>query len=252
MKCHIFPHRIADGPANMALDEALLDQAAEAPDAAYFRTYSWSPPTLSLGYFQRFSDVSHEARWKHVAIVRRPTGGGAIWHDQELTYAIILPGTHPVARPNTHLYRAVHDAVAEVLQGFGLGANRWGSLEHAAGAASMGESKPFLCFTDRDAEDIVVSGSKIVGSAQRRRRGVLLQHGSILLRHSAIAPELRGIRDLVPAPPGPLEWAELIEGAVMAGLSLVPSRMELPRGLSRRALEYEERIYRDRAWTERR
>ncbi len=252
MKCHIFPHRVADGPANMALDEALLDRAAGTPDIAYFRTYGWSPPTLSLGYFQRFSDVGGEARWRDVAIVRRPTGGGAIFHDQELTYSIILPGTHPVTRPNTLLYRAVHGAVAKVLRSFGLGASRWGSVEHASGVDPVDESKPFLCFTDRDAEDIVDSGSKIVGSAQRRRHGAILQHGSILLRHSAITPELRGVRDLVPAPPEPEEWAGRIEDAVIAGLELEPCRMELPHALLGTAREHEERIYRDRAWTERR
>src|SRR3954469_7742966 len=115
MRCRIFPYETGDGPRNMARDEALLDAVAEDPSCALLRTYGWAEPTLSLGYFQRHADAEADPRWRGVPIVRRPTGGGAIWHHHELTYALILPAAHPLARPNVALYHAVHSAVAGLL-----------------------------------------------------------------------------------------------------------------------------------------
>ena len=100
MTCFLLPYLMADGPANMALDEAMLEEAARG-DAAYLRFYGWTVPTLSLGYFQRMADVRADPRWAGVPIVRRPTGGGAIWHHHELTYAIAVP-PHVAARPSEH------------------------------------------------------------------------------------------------------------------------------------------------------
>src|SRR4051812_5496180 len=111
----------------MALDEALLDAVAEDPSAAWLRTYGWTAPTLSLGYFQRWADAQADPRWRDAPIVRRPTGGGAIWHDRELTYALVVPGQHPLARPSTALYRAVHEAIAGLLRARGLAADRRGA-----------------------------------------------------------------------------------------------------------------------------
>src|SRR5947209_20176933 len=87
----VLPHESGDGPWNMALDEALLDSVAADPSRAVLRTYSWSVPTLSLGYFQRFAESQADPRWRSVPIVRRPTGGGALWHDREVTYAVVIP-----------------------------------------------------------------------------------------------------------------------------------------------------------------
>ena len=75
---------------------------------AYLRTYGWTIPTLSLGYFQHLAEVRADPRWSNVPLVRRLTGGGAIWHHHELTYALVVPGEHPLARPSTELYHAVH------------------------------------------------------------------------------------------------------------------------------------------------
>ncbi len=91
LTCRVLPYETADGPANMALDEALLDAVAADAETAYLRTYGWTVPTLSLGYFQRLAEVQADARWQSVAVVRRLTGGGAIWHHQEVTYALIVP-----------------------------------------------------------------------------------------------------------------------------------------------------------------
>ncbi len=142
--CRILPHEAADGPANMALDEALLDAVAENPDTAYLRTYAWTIPTLSLGYFQRVADVQNDPRWRSVPLVRRLTGGGAIWHHHELTYALILPAGHPRTRPNTALYRAVHAAIAETLAELGVLVDRRRLIQRRRRRTAM---RPFLCFS---------------------------------------------------------------------------------------------------------
>ncbi len=191
--CRLLPHLHGDGPAQMATDEALLDAVARDPASAIVRTYSWSIPTLSLGYFQAYEQVAAEDRWRGQAIVRRATGGGALWHDHEITYAVIVPGSHPLARPSTALYRAIHAAIGGRLRDLGLAARRRGEDDPPAGS---GRDRPFLCFGDRDADDIVVDRVKLVGSAQRRRAGAVLQHGSLLLGRSDVTPELLGLREL--------------------------------------------------------
>ena len=191
MRCRIFPYESADGPANMALDEALLDAVAEDPSFALLRTYGWTEPTLSLGYFQAIAEADADPRWHGVPVVRRPTGGGAIWHHHELTYALVVPAVHPLARPAAPLYHAVHSALAALLRRHGVDA-----VPRGAGPPSPAAPRPFLCFADRDPEDLVCQGAKIVGSAQRRRSGAILQHGSMLLRRSSITPEFPGVADL--------------------------------------------------------
>ncbi|WP_337174990.1 hypothetical protein [Paludisphaera sp.] len=124
MLCRVLPYRVAPGPTNMAIDEAMLGRVARDPSAAWLRTYGWSEPTLSLGYFQPWAETDREPRWRSAAKVRRATGGGAIWHEHELTFAIVIPSSHPLARPNTALYRAVHRATAELLATAGAPARR--------------------------------------------------------------------------------------------------------------------------------
>src|SRR6516162_5688804 len=110
--CRQLPHEQGDGPTNMALDEALLNSVAADPSMAVMRTYEWSVPTLSLGYFQSMEEVDSDPRWSSVPIVRRPSGGGALWHDLEVTYAVVVPGDHPATRPSRSLYRTIHQAIA--------------------------------------------------------------------------------------------------------------------------------------------
>lgn len=247
MRCQVLPHERADGPANMALDEALLDAAARDPAVVWFRTYGWTVPTLSLGYFQSVADRDADPRWRDVPFVRRPTGGGAIWHDLEVTYALAIPRGHPLARQSVALYHAVHSAIAGLLQEQGVGAVRRGlaAPENRAG-------RPFLCFTDRDPEDIVAGGVKIVGSAQRRRSGATLQHGSMLLVHSLHTPELPGAGDLAPVFTDERYWSPLLRDRVLRALGLVPE--ECPPGpiVRDRARVLEETVYRNPAWNWRR
>jgi lipoate-protein ligase A len=238
----VLPYDEADGPANMARDEAMLEAAAR-DGSAYLRCYSWTVPTLSLGYFQRIDRARSDPRWRGVALVRRPTGGGAIWHHHELTYAVAIPPGFPHGRPNTALYRAVHGAIAAELEGRGVPARR-------PGAHLSGPDRPFLCFTDRNAEDIVANGHKVVGSAQRRRGGAVLQHGSLLLARSPQVPELLGVSDVADVPEGPRDWIDPLVRGIAAALDLRPASIGWPPPLRDRSLELERSTYRNPAWTE--
>jgi len=189
--CRLLIDPPADGAWNMALDEALL-QAAESDGVAWLRFYRWSEPTLSLGYFQSHADRRLHPAGAGCPLVRRSTGGGAIVHDRELTYSIVLPlidGFPPNAQ---WLYRAVHGSLTATLVDLGVIASlcdeRYDPTHPAA--------EPFLCFQRRMTGDVLVGKHKIAGSAQRRRRCAILQHGTILLAKSAAAPELPGIAEL--------------------------------------------------------
>ncbi len=244
--CRVLPHEVGDGPRLMALDEALLDSVAADPTAAVVRTYAWATPTLSLGYFQGIAQAGADPRWRGAPIVRRPTGGGALWHDREVTYAVVVPDTHPAARPSSALYRATHEAIAEGLRSRGVAASRRGAVPPSDG------SRPFLCFADRDAEDVVCSGFKVVGSAQRRRSGAVLQHGSLLLARSPTTPELPGLADLTPIDAGAASWAAFLLSILPDALGLAPRSDDVRPSEATRADALRALVYGDAAWTQRR
>jgi lipoyl(octanoyl) transferase len=247
--CRVLPYENADGPANMALDEALLDLVSGGVRTAYLRTYGWTIPTLSLGYFQKLAEARSDPRWSDVALVRRPTGGGAIWHHHEVTYALVIPGVHPLGHPNTELYRAVHLAIADVLVGLGVHAGRRGD----GGVQTLYKrERPLLCFTDRSPEDIVTRGIKLVGSAQRRRVDAVLQHGSILLEQSWHTPELPGVRDVAGVDAEPREWSGRLAAAIPGALGLEPVAANVPDEVRERAADLERSVYRSSTWTARR
>ena len=182
---------IIDAPAggawNMGVDEALFQSASD--QSTVLRLYQWSEPTLSLGYFQRAADrASHEAS-RRLSCVRRSTGGGAIVHDRELTYSLVthLADERP-AGPRAFMTR-VHESLVYLLNEMGIPAS-------VCGISEVNTNEPFLCFSRHTAGDILIGLEKVVGSAQRRHRRVLLQHGCILLERSLGAPELPGINDL--------------------------------------------------------
>lgn len=175
------------GAWNMALDEvAFRGLGRHGP--AIIRLYRWSVPTLSLGYFQAWSNREFHHPSRALPVVRRATGGGAIVHDRELTYSLALPLADDRPAAAREVLAAVHHSLVEILTELGVSARRHGCHE-------VGE-EPFLCFLRRSADDLVVGPHKVVGSAQRRQRGTLLQHGSVLLRRSIAAPELPGLEDL--------------------------------------------------------
>jgi lipoate-protein ligase A len=246
MICNVLPHLDADGPTNMALDEALLEMVAGGAPIAYLRTYGWTVPTLSLGYFQSIAEAQADPRFHQAPLVRRLTGGGAIWHDNEITYALVVPAIHPLARPNTKLYHAVHAAIAGALVDRGIAAARRGAF---AMSLDVDRKRPLLCFTDPDPEDIVTKGAKIVGSAQRRRGGAVLQHGSLLLARSVVTPELSGICEVADEHASQHDWSSEIVDRIPRALGLRPVGTELTLKLRVRASELCRTRYQNHAWT---
>jgi lipoate-protein ligase A len=177
----------------MALDEALLEQGASGAPAV-LRFYQWSEPTLSLGYFQRFADRNSHETSRGCATVRRASGGGAILHDRELTYSLTLPAGHQFSRRANDLYRVSHQALVEALGDWSISAMLHEPDDSRTGYDDRRE--PFMCFERRTDGDVLVNQWKVAGSAQRRSRGAVLQHGSILLGQSKFAPELPGLAQL--------------------------------------------------------
>ncbi len=167
---------------NMALDESLLRSALER-GVASLRFYTWTEPTLSLGYFQHFA----ERKPLDVAWVRRPTGGDAIMHHHEITYSLALPSGAPWHTSESWICR-MHHAVANALQSFGIAA-------HTVVCGEEQRLGPMLCFQHQTPGDLLIAGHKVAGSAQRRPHGAMLQHGSILLKQSEHAP-VPGIAEL--------------------------------------------------------
>jgi lipoate-protein ligase A len=180
----------APGPWNMAVDE-LLFRAAMVQRVATVRIYSWSPPTLTLGYFQSVADRQRHRASRHLPLVRRATGGGAIVHDQEVTYSLALPLAGERPQLARDVMATVHTSLVALFAERGIELCRW-----CRPASRTDGTSPFLCFQRRAPDDLLLGDQKVVGSAQRRQHAALLQHGSILLRRSAAAPELPGIEDL--------------------------------------------------------
>ncbi len=163
----------------MARDESLLVRVGRGESPPTLRFYQWEPPTISLGYFQKYAD--YEALPPpagDLAVVRRLTGGGAILHDQELTYSITVPLNHVLLQggPNK-LYERAHDAIITVLGAAEIQANRCGTTDDSGAAKG-----PFFCFERRHCLDVLIGNEKLAGSAQRRTREAVLQHGSIVLK----------------------------------------------------------------------
>ena len=156
-----------DGEANMAIDDALLEHAKPAWPVV-MRIYRWQKPTLSLGHFQSLEERKSFPMLEGLESVRRRTGGGAIVHDQEITYSLVFPnrGKGMVKGHSEQLYRAVHMAAIESLRKLGWEANLSESCTCAN--SSNPKSESFLCFLRRSPVDLVVGPYKILGSAQRR------------------------------------------------------------------------------------
>jgi len=159
--------------AQMDADTALVDDVAAGALPA-LRLYRWRRPALSLGRFQADDDVDHDACARFgVEVVRRPTGGKALLHSADLTYAIAMP------RPEGRAGRV--DAVyCSLAAGLVNGLGRLGVEAHVAQHAPSAHTGP-VCFTSMQGADLRVGERKLCGSAQMRRNGAVLQHGSVLL-----------------------------------------------------------------------
>ena len=172
----------------MAVDQALLESANEL-ECITLRFYFWERPTISLGYFQPIESRNKHRASRGCDLVRRATGGGAIVHDRELTYSLCVPASNRWAADNQVIYNEIHRVIIGVLAGEGAD----GRL---CPQARKTDPEPFLCFQRRAEGDILMGEDKIGGSAQRRVKNALLQHGSLLVAKSDSAPELPGINEI--------------------------------------------------------
>ncbi|MYL63138.1 octanoyltransferase [Bacillus hwajinpoensis] len=168
---------------NMALDEALLKWHSEGSIPPVIRFYGWNPPTLSIGYFQRIEkDINMEAVENYgLGFVRRPTGGRAVLHDKEVTYSVIVSEDYP-DMPTTvrEAYRVISEGLLIGFQQLGL--NAYFSVpETEKEKEELRAPRTGVCFDSPSYYELVVEGRKVAGSAQTRQKGVILQHGSILL-----------------------------------------------------------------------
>jgi lipoate-protein ligase A len=182
------------GVRNMAIDEALLEAALERGECTV-RWYRWQSATVSLGYFQDKDAAAAIPAFAGLEVVRRLTGGGAILHHHEWTYSCAVGADHSLSQTPSQIYEMVHERIIAGLAQIGVQA---AALRGTNKASAEGE---FLCFGRGDSRDVVLQGRKIVGSAQRRRRGAVLQHGSLLLRRSEYAPQFPGVLDLAACGP---------------------------------------------------
>ena len=175
---------LLDGPHsaawNMALDETLL----ETP-GAWFRVYRWWPRTLSLGYFQKVGDFERERT--RLPWIRRPTGGGAILHDDEWTLSLALP-IQSLGRQVSQSYLPLHRAVRSALEALGVPLAPPPS-DTAPGIDSHARPRTPWCFNDPISLDLLSpDGRKVFGSAQRRRGDRVLHHGSLILSPAPETP----------------------------------------------------------------
>ena len=239
-------HQEMRGSWNMAIDQALLQSVAET-GIPVLRFYRWEPATLSLGYFQK-----HEQRHVHepsgsCPLVRRSTGGGAILHERELTYSLCLPSQHPWASDHQNMVRRVHQSIIESLNEFGVA----GCSFHGVNEPETTQA-PFLCYLRRTCHDLILQGHKIVGSAQRKVRGAILQHGSILEQQSSFAPELPGICDLLSTHYDSQSFRQHWASRLVDQAGLALRKSELSRQETGQAMEIEIRRFSNDSWTQKR
>jgi len=170
-------HGAFSGAENMAIDEALLLEAIKHQGAPVLRFYTWTRPTLSLGYFQKAAEEVEfsECERLGVEVVRRPTGGRAVLHEFELTYSIVGSIHHPKLSGN------VLESYLKISRGLLLGLRNLG-IEGEIAEGKKTSDLSAICFEAPSWYELTVEGRKVIGSAQVRRGDYLLQHGAIVIK----------------------------------------------------------------------
>lgn len=244
-----------DGVSNMAMDEALMEEARASGDAVA-RIYAWSVPTLSLGRNQpaRGSYDARRAAERGIDIVRRPTGGRALLHHREITYAVGAPAGALSLR---EAYGRINAILVAALRSIGLDV-------HLAGASRGRRPDLAPCFAEPAEGEIVLGGRKLVGSAQWRDGTALLQHGSILIDDdqpsiaglmtvapSTLVPPPATLRGVAASVPSPVDFARALGAAVERCERVGCHLVDEDAALRRRARDLSSR-YADPDWTWRR
>jgi lipoate-protein ligase A len=170
-----------DGATNMALDEAILHALAEGNTLPTLRFFQWTPPCLSLGYNQHWRDADDWAcQQLGYTWTRRPTGGKAILHTDEVTYSLIIPQDDPRIQGGVvESYRVLSLGLLRGLAKLGVTAEQ-ATKEHLQTSEKSGHSGP-VCFDTPSVYEITWQGKKLIGSAQLRRKEIVLQHGTLPL-----------------------------------------------------------------------
>ncbi len=217
----------------MAKDEALLRAVQQGLASVTVRFYRWEPATVSLGYFQPAEDVDRAAIERlGLGLVRRPTGGRAILHDDELTYSIVAPGEAiPGGRSIGRSYLSISEALMRGLEILGIEAR-------VGDEKATRDNSPAICFALSTRADLTAQGQKVIGSAQVRREGFILQHGSIpvaldLAKHAAVfgaeqaaeelAAKASGVAGLIGRRPS---WDEMTAAFAAGFAEVFHTRME--------------------------
>lgn len=225
------------GSWNMAVDEVLLEAAAARAECS-LRIYEWDCATVSLGYFQEAHDPALRIRFPDLPWVRRLSGGGAILHHHEITYSVTIADGHPLAVSPAVLYEEVHRRIIALL-------GRKNVDSRLRGEALKFAAEPFLCFSRGDVRDIVIGTHKILGSAQRRRRGAVLQHGALLLSRSEYAPEFPGLLELAGYQADRTQWISEFRESLGSLLPGEPINAPLTESEREQAIELSRGKYAD-------
>jgi len=257
----------------MAADESILEHVGCGEARPTLRLYAWEPACLSLGHAQPFADIDVprlEARgWE---VVRRPTGGRAILHTDELTYSVIGPADDPrLAGSILESYNRLACALLRAVRSLGLDARSNPLSAELSAGAKHGSSNP-VCFEVPSAYEITANGKKLIGSAQARRKDGVLQHGSLpLVGHlgritealvfpdetfrKEAADRLLARATTVEASLGRVvtweEAAQAFIGAFESELGLSFERADLSASEAQRTLELADRKYGHSDWTRR-
>ena len=186
MNWRIINSGISAAATNMAIDEAIVLAHSAGKVPPTIRFYGWQPAAVSLGYFQRAMseiDIDRCAE-RNIDVVRRLTGGRAVLHDAELTYSIVVQEDYPLIPPTiTASYRYFSNGLLAGLEALGIQAKM--TVPIAAYGQRKKHPTSAACFDAPSHYEVTVEGKKLIGSAQVRKNGVILQHGSVLLKFSA-------------------------------------------------------------------
>lgn len=171
---HILNSNYNDAAMNMAIDEGLLHFHAEGSIRPTIRFYGWEKPSLTIGHFQKIDKAINLAgvQQHQCDFVRRLTGGSAVLHDDEITYSIVVKEDHP------KIPRSINEAYYVLAQGLLEGYKLLG-IEAAFAEQAQTNDRTAVCFEQPAIYEMLVDGKKISGNAQTRKKGVLLQHGSV-------------------------------------------------------------------------
>ena len=169
----------------MAIDEAILIAYSRGDIPPTLRIYGWRPPAFSLGYFQDPKMVLNidKCNKEKIPFVRRVTGGGIIFHDQELTYSLVcskddISGCDSIKDS----FRTISSFLINAYKKLGLKPEFASEQNSCFSESNVTERQDFFCFASKEKYDILIQGKKLGGNAQRRRRDVVFQHGSIPLK----------------------------------------------------------------------